>query len=131
MTKVHNEIAFILFIFAVVSIALCLSGCKATETIAEGVAAKTISADGMFTYSRVGLDEKTQTPELLSIFVWGDYTSVVPGDEVFRYEEVEDASVFNADAKTKKKKVFFATGDKERMDKVIEKMGGKYEGNIK
>ena len=131
MTKVHNEIAFILFIFAVVSIALCLSGCKATETIAAGVAAKTISADGMFTYSRVGLDEKTQTPELLSIFVWGDYTSVVPGDEIFRYEEVEDASVFNADAKTKKKKVFFATGDKERMDKVIEKMGGKYEGNIK
>lgn len=109
------------FIFGIAAIsALMLCGCTATETIAEGIAEKTVSANGTFAYSRVGLDEKTQTPEMLTIFVWGDYTSVVPGDEVFRLEETEDASIFNSNSISKKKKIFFATGDKERMDKVIE-----------
>ena len=50
------------------------------------------------------------------------YTSVVPGDEIFRYEESEDASIFNAESKTKKKKIFFATGDKARMDALIQRV---------
>lgn len=111
-------------IFAVIGAVVLFTGCNTANTIAKGVADKSISASGVFTLNRAGLDKTTQTPELMNLFIWGDYTSVVPGDEVFRYEENEDASIFNSSATTKKKKIFFATGDKSRMDKVIEAVTG-------
>lgn len=98
---------------------LLLTGCNTANTIAKGVSEKSISASGVFTMNRAGLDKTTQTPELLNLFIWGDYTSVQPGDEIFRYEESEDASIFNSNSKNKKRKIFFATGDKERMDAVV------------
>lgn len=101
------------------AVMLLLTGCNATNTIAKGVSEKSISASGVFTLNRAGLNTSTQTPELMNLFIWGDYTSVQPGDEIFRFEENEDASIFNSSAITKKKKVFFATGDKARMDAVI------------
>lgn len=101
---------------------LLLTGCQTANTLAQGISDKSISASGVFTLNRAGLDKTTQTPELLNLFIWGDYTSVVPGDEIFRYEENEDASIFNSSAITKKKKIFFATGDKKRMDAVINKV---------
>lgn len=99
---------------------IALTGCNTADTLAKGVSEKSISASGAFIHSRAGLNTATQTPEASMLFIWGDYSSVVPGDEVFRYEEQEDASVFNSAAKSYKKKVFFATGDKTRMDAVIQ-----------
>lgn len=98
------------------------TGCTAMDTVAKGVSEKSISGSGTVVLSRVGLDTTTQTPEMKTIFVWGDYASVANGDEIFRLEETEDASIFNSDAVTKKRKIFFATSDKKRMDKVIEKV---------
>lgn len=95
------------------------AGCTATNTLAKGVSQKSISASGTFLYNRTGLDKETQTPEMSNLFVGGDYNSVAPGDEIFRFEETEDASIFNSASKNKKKKIFFATGDKKRMDAVI------------
>lgn len=114
----------IFLLFLVVTLVIFVAtGCTSTANkLADGVAGKSISGSGTFGYSRVGLDKTTQTPELISLFVWGDYTSVVPGDEVFRLEEVEDASIFNSSAISKRRKVFFASGDKARMDAVIEKI---------
>ena len=113
----------VLLLFAAVALLiLCVTGCNTAETLAAGISQKSISGSGAFGYSRVGLDKTTQTPELTSLFVWGDYTSVVPGDEIFRLEEMEDASIFNSAAVTKRRKVFFASGDKSRMDAVIGKL---------
>ena len=100
--------------------AVFLAGCKAPEMLAGGIAEKSLSGSGTFIHSKVGVDTVTHAPELSGLFVWGDYTSVVPGDEIFRYEETEDASIFNTQSKTTKKKIFFATGDKSRMDKVLQ-----------
>jgi hypothetical protein len=104
---------------ALIILAFLFAGCQATNTLAAGVSEKSISGSGTFVYSSVGLDAVTQTPELTTLFVWGDYTSIVPGDEVFRYEETRDASIFNSNASSYRKKVFFATGDKSRMDAII------------
>lgn len=101
---------------------LTVAGCKAPETIAKGISEKSIAISGAFSYGRAGLDQTTQTPELLSLFGWGDYVSVTPGTELFRMEESEDGSVFNADAISKKRKIFFASADQKRMDKVIESL---------
>jgi len=97
-----------------------LTGCKAVNAVAEGISEKSISGSGTVVLSRVGLDKTNQTPELFNLFVWGDYTSVVPGDEVMRYEASEDASIFNSDAKTNKIKLFFASGDPARVDKILD-----------
>lgn len=94
-----------------------LTGCN--NPVAKGVAGKSISGSGTVVYGRVGLDTTTQTPEMTSLFVSGDYASITNGTELFRMEESEDASIFNANSKTKKRKIFFATSDKERMDAVI------------
>jgi hypothetical protein len=110
------------FILMVAAAALAVAGCKAPETIAKGISEKSIAISGAFSYGRAGLDQTTQTPELLSLFGWGDYVSVTPGTELFRMEESEDASIFNASAISKKRKIFFASGDKKRMDKVIESL---------
>lgn len=109
---------------------IAFTGCNSADTLAKGVSEKSLSASGAFVHSRAGLNTATQTPEASVLFIWGDYSSVVPGDEVFRYEEQEDASIFNADAMSRKKKVFFATGDKNRMDAVINAItqGGKDAG---
>ena len=117
-----KPINVVLLFAAVALLVFTATGCNTTETLAAGISQKSISGSGAFGYSRVGLDTTTQTPELISLFVWGDYTSVVPGDEVFRLEEVEDSSIFNSSAVTKRKKVFFASGDKARMDAVIAKL---------
>lgn len=109
-----------LIIATVIMAALAgLTGCSTADTLAKGISEKSISASGVFTMNRAGLDKTTQTPELLNLFIWGDYTSVQPGDEIFRYEESEDASIFNSKSVNKNKKIFFATGDKKRMDAVI------------
>lgn len=111
-------------ILASLSVALlalfALTGCKAANAVAEGISEKSISGSGTVVLSRVGLDKTNQTPELFNVFVWGDYTSVVPGDEIIRYEASDDASIFNSNAKTNKIKFFFASGDKARADAVIE-----------
>lgn len=98
---------------------LLLAGCNTVDTLAKGISEKSVSASGVFTMNRAGLDKTTQTPELINLFIWGDYTSVQPGDEIFRYEESEDASIFNSKSVNKNKKIFFATSDKKRMDTVI------------
>ena len=110
-------------IFVMLCGAACLlCGCSTGEQLAKGISEKTISGSGAVVYSRAGLDHQTQTPQLVTVFLCGDYTSGHAGSEVFRMEESEDASIFNADAITKKKKIFFMTGDKKRMDAVVEKL---------
>ncbi len=105
-----------LIAFAVV---LLLTGCTTAQTLAQGVSEKSITASGMMSYGRVGLDNVTQTPEMFNLFIWGDYASGAPGSEVLRYEETEDASIFNSQAVSKSRKLVFITGDKSRMDEVI------------
>lgn len=102
-----------------VSVMLVTDGCKSINNLTEGISEKSISGSGTVVLNRVGLDKTDKTPELFSLFVWGDYTSVVPGDEVMRYEAVDDASIFNSNAKTTKIKMFYSSGDKARMDKFI------------
>ncbi len=109
----------ILMFLAAAGLIAALAGCRAADSLASGIAEKSISGSGTVVVSRVGLDKTTQTPELFNLFVWGDYTSVVPGDEVMRYEASEDASIFNSSAKSKKIKMFYSSGDKKRMDKFL------------
>ena len=108
-------------ILSAAALAVFAAGCTATNKLAEGVSEKSISASGTFVLSKTGVNSVDKTPELLNMFIWGDYNSVSGNDEVFRYEQTEDASVFNSAAKTKKTKVFFASADQKRLDAVIDK----------
>ena len=109
-------------IILAVGLVFVLCGCNTADTLAQGISKKSISGSGTVSYGRIGLDATTQTPELTSLFVMGDYASVAGGDEIFRYEVTEDASIFNSNSKTYKKKVFFASGDQARMDSVMQEI---------
>lgn len=104
------------------AVMVLFSGCAATEKLAEGLAQKTVSGAGTFAYSNIGLDAATQTPELSSLFVWGDYASVVSGQEVLRFEQIEDASIFNSSSKKYQTKIFYCTGDQARMDALLQQI---------
>jgi hypothetical protein len=101
---------------------VCLAGCTALNNISKGIAQKSISGSGVMNYTRVGLDVQTQTPEVNALLLYGDYTSVVPGSELLRYEEIDETSVLNSNARNKRKKIVFATADKKRMSEVISKI---------
>lgn len=105
--------------------AMFMTGCTAANKIAQGVSEKSISASGTFVLSKTGINAVNQTPELLNMFIWGDYNSVGDGNEVFRYEQSEDASIFNSASKSKKTKVFFSSADIKRMDMVVDKFAVK------
>ena len=92
--------------FPLLSLFLCtLTGCKTAETIAAGISEKSITGSGSVTHSRVGLNKDQQTPEMETLIVWGDYTSVRKGETIIRLESSEDSSIFNASAISKRSKI--------------------------
>jgi len=107
------------------AVGLVLTGCTALNSVADGISGKSISGSGTVVKNVVGLDTQTQTPELSSLVVVGDYTSIANGDEILRYEVLEDASIFNSNSKSKTVKLFFASSDKNRMDAVLTKVADK------
>ena len=77
-----------------------LSGCGTTQTLAEGVAEKSLSGSGTVAIQRVGVDPETKTPVLNSTVITGDYASARNGDYAFQYRRRKSPSIFNADAVT-------------------------------
>lgn len=80
--------------------ALTLAGCSTTQTLAQGVAEKSLSGSGTVAIQRVGVDPETRTPVLKSTIVTGDYASAHNGDYAFQYRRRKSPSIFNADAVT-------------------------------
>ena len=77
-----------------------LSGCGTTQTLAEGVAEKSLSGSGTVAIQRVGVDPETKTPVLKSTVITGDYASARNGDYAFQYRRRKSPSIFNAEAVT-------------------------------
>ena len=76
------------------------SGCGTTQTLAEGVAEKSLSGSGTVAIQRVGVDPETKTPVLKSTVITGDYASARNGDYAFQYRRRKSPSIFNAEAVT-------------------------------
>ena len=78
--------------------ALCLAGCGTVQTLAEGLAEKSLSGSGTVSIQRVGIDDETKTPVLKSTVVTGDYASARHGDYALQYRRKKSPSIFNTDA---------------------------------
>ncbi len=83
--------------------ALLLTGCKATETIAQGITTKNVSGNGTVVDSRIGIDPDTKIPALKTVFVSGDFATVKAGTNQVSYREESSASIWNASSVTKKR----------------------------
>ena len=79
-----------------------ISGCT-MDKIAEGVAAKNLSGNGTVIESHIGLNTDTKIPELKTLFVSGDISTVKAGSNSVSYREESSSSVWNAESVTKKK----------------------------
>ena len=97
---------------AAVFAALCLTGCQAVKTLAEGVAEKSISGSGTVSIQRVGVDPETNTPVLKSTVVTGDYASARHGDYALQYRRRKSPSIWNKDAVTEEVTInYIGTGE--------------------
>lgn len=110
--------------FKVVSVlaavaALCLTGCSTTQTLAQGVAEKSLSGSGTVAIQRVGVDPETKTPVLKSTVVTGDYASAHNGDYAFQYRRRKSPSIFNAESVTEEVTINYI-GTKEYAIKALE-----------
>jgi len=86
-----------------VFITLTLTGCAATETIAQGITTKNISGNGTVVDTHIGLNTESKIPEIRSLFVDGDIATVKAGTNAISYREESSASVWNASSITKKR----------------------------
>lgn len=84
------------------AVAACLSltGCGTAQTLAAGVAEKSLSGSGTVAIQRVGIDDETKTPVLKSTVITGDYASARNGDYALQYRRRKSPSIFNAEAIT-------------------------------
>ena len=82
---------------------LFISGCKATETLAQGITTKNVSGNGTVVDSRIGIDPDTKIPALKTVFVSGDFATVKAGTNQVSYREESSSSIWNASSVTKKR----------------------------
>lgn len=100
-------------IITAVLLASITAGCTTAETIAAGITEKSITGSGSLTHSKVGIDPETKTPELETLIVSGDYSSIRKGETLIRIEEFEDASIFNSSARSRRRKILIANPSPE------------------
>ena len=79
---------------------LVLTGCGTANTLAGGVAEKSLSGSGTVAIQRVGIDPETKSPVLKSTVITGDYASARNGDYALQYRRRKSPSIFNAEAIT-------------------------------
>lgn len=78
------------------------SGCVSGK-IAEGIATKNTSGNGLVVDSHIGVNTETKIPELRTLFISGDIATVKAGTNSVSYREESSASVWNASSVTKKR----------------------------
>ena len=86
-----------------ISAALLLTGCKATETLAQGLTTKNTSGNGTVVDTHIGINTETKIPEVRTLFISGDFATVKAGTNQVSYREESSASVWNASSITKKR----------------------------
>ena len=96
-----------------------LSGCKATETLAAGIATKNVSGNGTVVDSRIGIDPETKIPGLKAVFISGDFATVKAGTNAVSYREESSASIWNASSVTKKRFLAITLTDAGDVPKAI------------
>ena len=98
---------------------LFISGCKATETLAQGITTKNVSGNGTVVDSRIGIDPDTKIPALKTVFVSGDFATVKAGTNQVSYREESSASIWNASSITKKRFLAITLTDAGDVPKAI------------
>ncbi len=91
-----------LFIIPVLAGIALIAGC-ATETIAQGITTKNLSGNGTVIDSHAGRTTDNKIPELRTLFISGDVSTVKAGTNAVSYREESSASVWNASSVTKKR----------------------------
>lgn len=99
-----------------------LAGC-ALETIAQGMTVKNVSGNGTVIDSHVGINAETKIPELRTVFISGDISTVKAGTNAVSYREESSASVWNARSITKKRFLSITLTDEGSVPAAIRAVG--------
>ena len=103
---------------AALAAALAFAGCGTVQTVAEGVAEKSLSGSGTVSIQRVGVDPENNTPVLKSTVVTGDYASAREGDHALQSRRRRSPSIWNSAAVTEEVSIS-CIGTREAVDRAL------------
>lgn len=93
----------------------------ASCTTPDKLAKKNISCNASIIDSHIGID-RTGCPELKTVFISGDYSSVQAEANTVIFREESAASIWNAESVTRKKFLFIATKKADDMAEILQKL---------
>lgn len=77
-----------------------LCGCATSEQLAKNLGNKSLTGDGTYVKSVIGIDTETKTPSIETKVISGSFNDIKAGENFFDFSVKQSSSVFNAEAKT-------------------------------
>lgn len=87
-------------VLVIVLVTLILAGCKTSEQLAKNLSDKSLSGDGTYVKTVIGIDTETKIPTIETKVISGNFNDVKSGENYFDFSVKKSSSIFNAEAKT-------------------------------
>lgn len=120
--------------YATTLILLLLVSCNTAQKAVESAGQKSIVGNGFLTLNKVTVTDPatgSYTPQLFSLFVGGQYVSVLEKANFMFYNAKTSSSVFNAEARTTEETLVIQTDGKSTVADTIAEISRLKNGEIK
>lgn len=126
--QLREKIGMVVFLFMLaVAIVTALCGCAATQKqLAKNLEQKSLMGDGLITVNEITVmspETGTYTPEIKSIFISGNFISLLKDANFISYDRKSSASTFNANAITTSERLVIQVSNKGDLSAVVEQLG--------
>lgn len=99
-----------------------VSGCATSEQLAKNLGNKSLTGDGTYVKSVIGIDTETKTPSIETRVISGNFNDIKAGENFFDFSFKKSASVFNAEAETVLIRATIQSKDNKDLHNSIEKI---------
>lgn len=111
--------------FLIGSVALFMAGCQTASKAIESASQKSLVGSGFMTINKITVTDtatNTYTPQLFSMFINGQYVSMLKNSNFMFYDRKESASTFNSSAVTTEETLVVQTDGKTSVAEVIKQL---------
>ena len=99
-----------------------VSGCATSEQLAKNLGDKSLTGDGTYVKSVIGIDTETKIPSIETRVISGNFNDIKAGENFFDFSFKKSASVFNAEAETVLIRATIQSKDNKDLHNSIEKI---------
>ena len=105
---------------------MLFAGCATSEQLAKNLNSKSLSGDGTYVKTVIGIDTETKVPSIETRVISGNFIDVKSGENFFDFSVKQSSSVFNAEAKTVLIRATIQTKDKQDLHNSIKHITGAF-----